>query len=116
MHEHTHEPPQAGEPERSPAQRQSSVMLDTGGEIGALVIHASPEWDDAEIDISPGTNPTATRSHNQVHPRRVRSGTIYSAVYPSLPEGEYTIWRDPNTAEATIRITGGEVTEYRWAG
>jgi hypothetical protein len=116
MHDHVHEQPQAGEPERSPAQRQSSVMLDIGGEIGALVIHASPEWDEAEIDISPGTDPVARRSHNQVHPRRIPGGTVYSAVYPSLHEGDYTIWRDPDTPEATVTIAGGEVTEYRWTG
>jgi hypothetical protein len=116
MHEHTHEQPPVGEPERSPTQRQSAVMLDIGGKIGALVIHTPPELDEAEIDISPGTAASARRSHNQVHPRRTSAGTVYSAVYPSLPEGEYTIWRDADTVETTVTITGGEVTEHRWAG
>ncbi len=98
--------------ERSAHARQSAVVLDIGGDIGALVVYTGAEDDAAEIDISSGTDPTAPRSHNQVHPRRAPAGTIYSAVYPSLAAGEYTLWRDEHAPEATVMIRGGQVTEY----
>jgi hypothetical protein len=99
--------------EQSAHARQSAVVLDFSGETGALILHTSAADDAAEIDISPGTDPAAPRSHNQVHPRRTPAGTVYSAVYPSLTAGKYTLWRDEHTPEATITIRGGQVTEHR---
>ena len=101
--------------EQSAHARQSAVILDIGGDIGALVVHASAEDDAAEIEISRGADPAAPRSHNQVHPRRTPAGTVYSAVYPSLAAGEYTVWRDEHTPEATLTIRGGQITEHRLA-
>jgi hypothetical protein len=98
--------------EQSAHATQSAVVLDIGGDIGALVLYTGAEDDAAEIDISPGTDPTAPRSHNQVHPRRAPAGTVYSAVYPALGAGEYTLWRDEHTPEATITIRGGQITEH----
>lgn len=98
--------------EQSSHAKQSAVLLDIGGDVGALVLYTGAEDDEAEIEISPGTDPTAPRSHNQVHPRRAPAGTVYSAVYPTLASGEYTIWRDSHTPEATVTIHGGHVTEH----
>jgi hypothetical protein len=36
-------------------------------------------------------------------------------VYPALPAGEYTIWRDTGRPAGTVRIEGGAATSYRWA-
>ena len=99
--------------EQSAHATQSAVILDIGGDIGALVLYTGAEDDAAEIEISPGTDPAAPRSHNQVHPRRAPAGTVYSAVYPALAAGEYTLWRDEQTPEATITVRGGQVTEHR---
>lgn len=98
--------------EQSAHARQSAVVLDIGGDTGALVLYTGAEDDAAEIDISPGTDPAAPRSHNQVHPRRAPAGTVYSAVYPALTAGEYTLWRDEHTPEVTITIRGGQITEH----
>ena len=99
--------------EQSAHARQSAVVLDISGEIGALVVYTSAADDDAEIDISSGNDPAAPRSHNQVHPRRAPAGTVYTAVYPALTAGEYTLWRDETTPEATVTIRGGQVTQHR---
>ena len=99
--------------EQSAHARQSAVVLDISGDTGALVVHTSAADDAAEIDISSGTDPAAPRSHNQVHPRRTPAGTVYSAVYPALTAGEYTLWRDAVTPEATVTIRGGQVTQHR---
>ena len=98
--------------EQSAHASQSAVVLDIGGDVGALVLYTGAEDDAAEIDISPGSDSAAPRSHNQVHPRRTRAGIIYSAVYPALTAGEYTLWRDEHTPEATVVIQGGQVTEH----
>jgi len=90
-----------------------SLVLDIGGDVGALVIHTGPELDEREIEISPGTDLDAKRSHNQVHARRSRDLTAYTAVFPSVRAGDYTVWHHDGTPHATITIRGGEVTEHR---
>jgi hypothetical protein len=91
-----------------------SLVLDIGGDIGALVIHTGPELDEAEIEISPGRDATVRRSHNQVHARRSGQGTTYSAVFPSVPAGEYTVWHHDGTPQGWVAIRGGQVTEHHW--
>ncbi|HEV2781611.1 MAG TPA: hypothetical protein VGX25_19685 [Actinophytocola sp.] len=91
-----------------------SLVLDIGGDIGALVIHTGPEHSETEIEISPGRDGTVLRSHNVVHARHGRHGTSYSAVFPSVPAGEYTIWRRDDTPQGSVTILGGQVTEHHW--
>jgi hypothetical protein len=51
-----------------------------------------------------------------VRPRPLPGETVYAAVYPGLPAGRYTIWRDERTPAATATITGGQVSSCRWPG
>ena len=90
-----------------------TLVLDIGADIGALVIHTGPELGEQEIEISPGTDPGTARSHNVVHERRNGDRTGYTAVFPSVPAGDYTVWRHDGPAHAVITIRGGEVTEHR---
>jgi hypothetical protein len=89
-----------------------SLVLDIGGSVGALVIHAGPELAEQEIEISPGAATDAPREHNVVHARRDRYRTEYTAVFPSVEAGDYTVWHRDGSAHAVITITGGEVTEH----
>jgi hypothetical protein len=91
-----------------------SLVLDIGGDIGALIIHAGPDLSETEIEISPGSDPTTKRSHNVVHARQNRQRTGYTAVFPSVPAGEYTIWRPEGGAKARVTVHGGQITEHRW--
>jgi hypothetical protein len=90
-----------------------SLVLDIGGEIGALVIHTGPHMDGAEIELSP-INDDCARFHNMVHPRTICGARSYSAVFPAITEGEYTVWRDSTTRAGVLTIRGGKVTEYHW--
>jgi hypothetical protein len=90
-----------------------SLVLDIGGDIGALVIRTGPELSQREIEISPGADHAAPRSHNVVHARRGGDTTAYIAVFPSVPAGDYTVWRDKNSPHALVTIRGGQVTEHR---
>jgi hypothetical protein len=86
-----------------------NLLLDIGADTGALIIHAGPERDQDEIEISPaGTS--GARTHNVVRARRTPAGTQYAAVFPALPAGDYVVWRDTITAAGLATITGGRVT------
>jgi hypothetical protein len=88
-----------------------SLVLDIGGDVGALVIHTGADLAETEIELSPVG--TTTRSHNVVHARQSSHGVAHSAVFPQLKAGKYTVWRDTLTPHGTVHITGGQVAEYR---
>lgn len=89
-----------------------TLVLDIGGDVGALVLVAGPELAEREIEISPGTGARTPRSHNVVHARRNRDRVAYTAVFPSVPAGDYTIWRHDGTPHATVTVHGGQVTQH----
>ena len=92
-----------------------TVILDLGAGIGALVLDTPSELVGQEIEISLiGAGQETRRTHSLVRERRIGSGTGYAAVYPDLPAGDYTIWRDELTAVATVTVAGGQVTRCRW--
>jgi hypothetical protein len=90
-----------------------SVILDIGGDVGALVIHAEPGSHLREIEISRTDNPHAPRTHAAVRERRLPGEVAYLAVYPGLPRGEYVVWAAPTTPAGTVVVVGGEISEYR---
>jgi hypothetical protein len=92
-----------------------TVILDLGADIGALVLDTPADLVGQEIEISlTGAGQEARRTHSLVRERRIGSGTGYAAVYPDLPAGDYTIWRDEVTAATTVTVAGGRVTRCRW--
>ena len=83
-------------------------MLDLGPDVGALVLYAKAAEFGQEIDISPvGVD---RRTHAAVRERHLPGGTVYCAVYPSVPAGEYTVWTNPTVV---VSVVGGTVTELR---
>ena len=101
----------AGETGLAPAPAHDNLVLDIGGDTGALVIHAAADRDQAEIEISPAGS--HARSHNVVRARATGGGTRYAAVFPALPAGDYVVWQDTAAAAGTITIHGGQVTSFR---
>ena len=95
----------------------ASVILEIGGTIGALILETDAEHLGQEIEISRiprGDEPEPLqlpRTHSMVRARHTQPPT-YHAVYPDLPEGEYTIWRDQDTPAGAVTITGGQITRY----
>ncbi|WP_433292192.1 phospholipase [Actinoplanes sp. CA-030573] len=92
---------------------QGTVMLNIGAGIGALVIHAPGRLHGHEIEVSPVGDP-ALRTHAAVRARYVRGGASYAVVIDSLPEGRYTVWRDPVNALGEVEVPGGGVAEFTW--
>jgi hypothetical protein len=93
---------------------QGTVVLNIGVGIGALVVHTPGRLHGHEIEVSPVSDPDR-RTHAAVRARYVRSGVLFSVVIDSLPQGRYTVWRDPVTALAEVDVAGGSVTEVEWS-
>ena len=107
-HVHPAEPAGLGLPPASSA----SVALDIGAGRGALVIYPHERYRGREIEISRlgGDGP---RVHTGVHERSTLAGSTLTAIFGSLPDGEYVVWADAQTAGATITVPEGTVTELQ---
>lgn len=99
MHDHEHhDEPQAG------------AVLEIGGSIGALLLHADAARHEQEIHVAPVDDPEH-RTHTVVRAHPLPGGGhVHAALFPELPAGDYRVV-DGDGALITIR--GGEVTEYR---
>ena len=90
------------------------VVLDIGGEFGALVLYTPPELHRREIEISPIGQDTQ-RVHTAVLERIVAGRSIFAAVYPRLTAGAFRVWFDEDpTRPNTVRIEAGQVAELDW--
>ncbi|AHH95943.1 hypothetical protein GCM10010174_25570 [Kutzneria viridogrisea] len=90
------------------------LVLDIGGDVGALIIHAGRELLECEIELSPIGLDDA-RFHNVVHDRWIAGQIHYCAVFPAVTAGNYTVWCDATTKHGTVLVHGGEVADYHWA-
>jgi len=90
-----------------------SVMLDIGGDIGALILHAPASMLGVEIEVCP-TGSHAHRSHVAIRERRGESGVRYAAIYPGLTAGEYTVFDANGTPAETVAIVGGQIAQIDW--
>jgi hypothetical protein len=105
MHVHTEQPVVIASHASS-----ASVALDLGGGRGALVIYTSERFRDREIEISCAGS-ARTGLHTGVHERRSQASSRLTAIFGSLPAGEYAVWSDGDTVAATVAVRDGAVTE-----
>ncbi len=95
-----------------------TVIMELGAGIGALILYTPAEMNGEEIEIScdePGEL-GSRRTHSQVRARHMPAETRYAAVYPGLPAGRYTVWRDGQRTAATVTVAGGQVSSCHWPG
>ena len=90
--------------------RGENVVLDVGGEIGALVVYTPADLAGQEIEISP-VDGDGTRTHTEVHPRNIPGRTVYAGVFPQLKAGDYRLWPPGAEKGVSVRIQGGRVAE-----
>jgi len=90
----------------------ASVALDIGAGRGALVIYPDERFRDREIEIS-REDGDGHRVHTGVHERTTQAGSILTAIFGSLPAGDYVVWEDASTAAETVTVPEGLVTELR---
>jgi hypothetical protein len=126
-HSHAHDPAHAHENASgahthvAPPEAQylgpsnaGSVMLDIGGDIGALILETGPELLGAEIEISP-VGQDGARTHIAIRERRGPGPTRYAGIYPSLREGDYTLWALDGSRAGTATVLGGQVARVDWS-
>ena len=124
---------QAPAVEENPHAGQGAVLLDIGGDIGALVVEMPGDMVGVEIEIrrldhehGPEHGHDHDHDHDHGHggthhphvavvARPGPQGTIPSLVFPELQEGTYQLTdKGGGPALATTTITGGEVTLLAW--
>jgi hypothetical protein len=96
---------------------QGAVLVDIGGDMGALVVHMPADMAGEEIEVCPAAEDRTAehRPHVAVLPRPVSNGVAYSAVFPALAAGQYDLYRKPDgPVRLTASVTGGHVGEVCW--
>jgi len=89
------------------------VVLDIGGEIGALIVYAEAGRLDTPIEVSPAGS-DAEKFHQHVLERPMPGKTSYAAVFDKIAEGKYTLWLLGEPRVRDFEITGGEVSQLDW--
>ena len=116
---HTPENPYAG---------QGAVLLDIGGDIGALVVTMPEAMVDTEVEIRPvgGARSHSHEGHPHHHPghlahvavvaRPVAGGTVPSLVFGELEAGRYDLFEKghPDHVVLTVDVEGGRVSSADW--
>jgi hypothetical protein len=95
-----------------PAAACASVALDIGAGSGALILYPSEHLRGREIEIS-RLDGHEHRVHTGVHERTTQARSRLTAIFGSLPAGEYVVWEDAITAGPVVIVPDGAVTEIR---
>jgi hypothetical protein len=96
----------------APAATCASVALDIGDGRGALVLYPSERFRGREIEIS-RTDGDGGRVHTGVHERHAEARSLLTAIFGSLPAGEYRVWEDETTPGPVVTVANGAVAEMR---
>ena len=76
------------------------------------MIYPHERYRGREIELSP-IDGDGHRTHTGVHDRATEAGSILTAIFGSLPAGDYVVWRDATTSGPVIRLPEGEVLELQ---
>ena len=90
----------------------ASVALDIGAGSGALILYPSERFRGCEIEIS-RLEGHGHRVHTGVHERTTQTRSRLTAIFGSLPAGEYVVWEDASTEGPVVTVPDGAVTELR---
>lgn len=128
----------------NPHAGQGSVLLDIGGDVGALVVTMPASMLDVEVEIKPvgaDFDEPADHPHDHDHDhghdhghghghghgrhphvavvaRPVPGGgSVPSLVYPDLVGGSYDLYvKDTTDIVLTVEVPGGSVATAEWPG
>jgi hypothetical protein len=115
MRAHPHEPGRRDGEDFASRAHPEPVVLELGGDIGALIVHADARMHGLEIEIS-AFGETPRGEHRQVLERRAAGRATYSAVFDRLAAGRYTLWLDGVPRARGVAVAGGAVAELDWTG
>lgn len=122
----------------NPWAGQGPVLLDIGGEIGALVLQMPASMEGLEIEIGRSDNPgdghhhpgeiahehphdhehphhhEGDRAHVAVVARPTGVGLLHGAVFPDLQAGDYELRERSGPVRLRVTVSGGTVTQAAW--
>lgn len=118
-HRHSHPASEGhshGTPEENYSARRhpEAVVLDIGGDMGALIVHTDAGMLGVEVEIS-ATGQDDRRSHKDVLEREINGRPAPTAVFDNIREGSYTLWVDDVARERDVIVTGGAISELDWS-
>jgi hypothetical protein len=119
MHNHDHSHDHDGHSHGAGAENYSarrhpeSVILDIGGEMGALIVHTDADMHGVEVEIS-ATGHDDQRAHKDVLEREINGRPAFTAVFDKVRDGSYTLWVDGLARTRGVIVTGGAVAELDW--
>ena len=126
-------PERAANLAENPYAGQGSVLLDIGGDVGAVILHLPPPGRAPRSSTGGTASPTptttttatstaittatstATATHVAVVGRPAGDRIAYSAVFPELVAGRYVLSL-PDGSEIDVDVEGGVVTELDRVG
>jgi len=97
----------------APSEPSRAVLLDVGENTGALILRSSASFEGREVEIHPVLHPER-RTHVWILPRQGRESTVYAAVFPSLPAGDYAVIGPDGSVTAVVPVPANEVTSTNW--
>ncbi len=108
-------PPGGHEPEPDRLVTEE-LVLDIGGTVGALIVHADAEWRGHEVEVlrEGGGEQAGMRIHTVVREIRIGGQRRFAGVFPELGEGAWQILDAGAGRPDRATIRGGEVTEVDW--
>jgi hypothetical protein len=98
---------------RLPASTEGSVVMEVGGDVGALVVYAPDALVGREIELAL-RGESCQFVHTEVRERRLPDGSIFAGVFPAVPAGEYTLLGVAALPALDVRVEGGHVAELTW--
>ena len=114
----------------NPHSGQGPVLLDIGGDVGAVVVSMPASTEGLEVEIRPAgataapPSDTSTAGDHHTHgahphvavvARPTGAGLSYALVYPAVLEGEHELFPLPDgPVVMTVTVAGGTVTRATW--
>jgi hypothetical protein len=112
-HHHVHVSAEAPYVDEGPmAGPADALVLDIGGNVGALVLYSDEVCLGLEIDLTPAGAPRSHHMHTMIRRRRAVDREFIAGVYPELVEGTYTVWGVDDRPLGEVSIVGGRVSEF----
>jgi hypothetical protein len=108
----------------NPHTGQGCVLLDIGGDVGALVVTTPASMVGVEVEIAPEGAAFENHHHGHAHThlahvavvrRPVQGGEVPALVFGELTAGRYAL-AEKGTADVRllVDVRGGEVTSVEW--
>lgn len=103
----------------NPHAGQGAVVLDIGGDVGAVVVTMPPAMVGAEVEIRPADGSPPAGHHHHPHVavvlRPTADGPVPSLVYPEVAAGDYDlVVIGDETRRRRVSVAGGVVSTVDW--